>query len=158
MRYQHSFWYSDRREIYQEALNADPECAIAYWGIALSLLNNPHGAIPAPNLPLGLAAIEKAKAIGAKSERERDYIDALAAMYVDYENTPHPARVQSYLKAMEALAAKYPDDDEAQIFYAITLMSRRLGRQDLRQPAQGRRDPRADLRSASRNIPASRTI
>ena len=121
MRYQHSFWYSASREIYQEALNADPECAIAYWGIALSLLNNPHGAIPAPNLPLGLAAIEKAKAIGAKTERERDYIDALAAMYVDYDNTPQPARVQSYLKAMEALAAKYPDDDEAQIFYAITL-------------------------------------
>ena len=121
MRYQHSFWYSASREIYQEALNADPECAIAYWGIALSLLNNPHGAIPAPNLPLGLAAIEKAKAIGAKSERERDYIDALATMYVGYENTPQPARVQSYLKAMEALAARYPDDDEAQIFYAITL-------------------------------------
>jgi hypothetical protein len=121
MRYQHSFWYSASREIYQEALNADPQCAIAYWGIALSLLGNPHGAIPAPNLPPGLAAIEKAKAIGAKTERERDYIDALAAMYVDYEKIPQPVRVQSYLKAMEALAAKYPDDDEAQIFYAITL-------------------------------------
>ena len=89
MRYQHSFWYSASRDIYQEALNADPECAIAYWGIALSLLNNPHGAIPAPNLPLGLAAIEKAKAIGARTQRERDYIDALALMYVDYEKTTH---------------------------------------------------------------------
>jgi len=121
MRYQHSFWYAESREIYQEAITADPECAIAYWGIALSLLNNPHGAIPAPNLPLGLAAIEKAKAVGAKTERERDYIDALAVMYVDYDKSPQQARVQSYLKAMEALAAKYPDDDEAQIFYAITL-------------------------------------
>jgi hypothetical protein len=121
MRYQHSFWYRASKEIYEEALKADPECAIAYWGIALSLLNNPHGAVPAPNLPLGLAAIEKAKAIGAKTQRERDYIDALAAMYVDYENTPQQVRVQSYLKAMETLAAKYPDDDEAQIFYAITL-------------------------------------
>jgi tetratricopeptide (TPR) repeat protein len=121
MRYQHSFWYSESRDIYEEALKADPECAIAYWGIALSLLNNPHGAVPAPNLPLGLAAIEKAKAIGARTQRERDYIDALAIMYVDYDKTPHQARVQSYLKAMEALAAKYPDDDEAQIFYAITL-------------------------------------
>ena len=121
MRYQHSFWYSASRDIYQEALNADPECAIAYWGIALSLLNNPHGAIPAPNLPLGLAAIEKAKAIGARTQRERDYVDALAVMYVDSDKTPHQVRVQSYLKAMEALAAKYPDDDEAQIFYAIAL-------------------------------------
>ena len=121
MRYQHSFWYAESREIYQEALKADPECAIAYWGVALSLLSNPHGLIPAPNLPPGLAAIEKAKATGAKTARERDYIDALAVMYIDYDKTPHQARVQSYLKAMEALAAKYPDDDEAQIFYAITL-------------------------------------
>jgi hypothetical protein len=121
MRYQHSFWYAESKEIYQEAIKADADCAIAYWGIALALLNNPHNAIPAPNLPLGLAAIENAKAIGAKSERERDYVDALAVMYVDYDKTPHQARVQSYLKKMEALAAKYPDDDEAQIFYAITL-------------------------------------
>jgi tetratricopeptide (TPR) repeat protein len=121
MRYQHSFWYSESKGIYEEAIKADPDCAIAYWGIALSLLNNPHSAVPAPNLPLGLAAIEKAKAIGAKTERERDYIDALAVMYVDYGNTPQQARVQSYLKKMEALAAKYPGDDEAQIFYAITL-------------------------------------
>ena len=121
MRYQHSFWYTESKEIYEETLNADPECAIAYWGIALSLLSNPHSPVPAPNLPLGLAAIEKAKATGAKTQRERDYIDALAVMYVDYDNIPHQARVQSYLKAMEALAAKYPADDEAQIFYAITL-------------------------------------
>jgi len=121
MRYQHSFWYAESKEIYQEVLRADATCAIAYWGIALSLLNNPHSAIPAPNLPLGLAAIEKAKETGAKSERERDYIDALSVMYVDYDKVPQQARVQSYLKKMEALAAKYPDDDEAQIFYAITL-------------------------------------
>src|ERR1700722_11881417 len=58
---------------------------------------------------------------GAGTPRERDYIDALASMYVDYDKIPHQARVQSYLNAMAALAAKYPDDDEAQIFYAITL-------------------------------------
>src|SRR3984893_4113639 len=121
MRYQHSFWYAESKEIYEEAIKADPACAIAYWGIALSLLSNPHGPIPTSNLPLGLSAIEKAKETGAKTERERDYIDALAVMYVDYDKTPHQARVQSYLKKMEALAAKYPDDDEAQIFYAITL-------------------------------------
>src|ERR1700685_252187 len=57
MRYQHSFWYKASKEIYEETLKADPQCAIAYWGIALGLLDNPHGAIPAPNLPLGLAAI-----------------------------------------------------------------------------------------------------
>jgi hypothetical protein len=121
MRYQHSFWYTASKEIYEETLKADPECAIAYWGIALSYLSNPHSPIPAPNLPLGLAAIEKAKATGPKTQRERDFIDALSVMYVDYDKTTHQARVQSYLKAMEALAGRYPADDEAQIFYAIAL-------------------------------------
>ena len=121
MRYQHSFWYAESKDIYEETIKSDPECAIAYWGIALSLLSNPHGPVPTANLPLGLSAIEKAKAVGARTERERDYIDALAVMYLDYDKTPQQARVQSYLKKMEALATKYPDDDEAQIFYAITL-------------------------------------
>ena len=121
MRYQHSFWYKASREIFEETLKADPDCGIAYWGIALSLWNNPHNPPPAPNLAPALAAIEKAKAVGAKSERERDYISALAVLYTDYDKVDYRTRLQAYLKAMEALAAKYPDDDEAQIYYAITL-------------------------------------
>ncbi|HEX2511606.1 MAG TPA: hypothetical protein VHK44_03315 [Xanthobacteraceae bacterium] len=121
MRYQHSFWYQASREIFEEVFKADPECGIAYWGIALSLLNNPHAPPPAPNLPLGLAAIQKGKAVPAKTQRERDYIDTLAVFYTDYDKVPHGARVQAYLRAMETLAQKYPGDDEAQIFYAITL-------------------------------------
>ena len=121
MRYQHSFWYRQSKEIFEDVLKADPECAIAHWGIALSLLWNPHGAPPAGNLPLGLAALEQGKALGAKTQRERDYIDALFVMYVHYDKIPHRERVQAYLKAMEALAARYPDDDEAQIGFAITL-------------------------------------
>src|SRR5690242_14414181 len=73
MRYQHSFWYRESKSIFEDALNADPACAIAYWGIALSLLYNPHAPPPPENLPLGLAALEKGKAMGAKTERERDY-------------------------------------------------------------------------------------
>src|SRR6187401_1339695 len=53
MRYQHSFWYQASKEIFDDVLKADPECGIAYWGIALSLLFNPHAPPPAPNLPLG---------------------------------------------------------------------------------------------------------
>jgi hypothetical protein len=121
MRYQHSFWYRAAREIFEEAAKADDACGIAYWGIALSLLSNPHGPIPAPDLPTGLAAIQNAKAVGAKTERERDYIDALTLMYADYEKLIHTQRIRSYLDAMEKLASKYPNDDEAQIFYAITL-------------------------------------
>jgi hypothetical protein len=68
-----------------------------------------------------LAAIQKAKAVGAKTDRERDYIEALRVFYTDYDKIPHASRVQAYLKAMEKLAQKYPNDDEAQILYAITL-------------------------------------
>src|SRR3954447_19307275 len=121
MRYQHSFWYQQSKEIFEDAIKADPACGIAYWGIALSLLYNPHSPPPASSLPLGLAATQKGKEVGAKTQRERDYIDALAVMYTDYDKLPHGTRVQTYLKAMEALAARYPDDDEAQMFYAITL-------------------------------------
>jgi hypothetical protein len=121
MRYQHSFWYRESKGLFEEALAADPGCAIAYWGIALSLLFNPHVPPPAQNLALGLAALEKGQAPGAKTPRERDYIDALLAFYRDQNQVPHGQRVQAYLKAMEALALRYPDDDEAQISYAITL-------------------------------------
>ena len=121
MRYQHSFWYDQAKEIFEEVLKADPTCAMAQWGIALTFLNNPHIAIPAANLAPGLAAIQQAKAMNAKTERERDYINALAHMYVDHDKLTHRERITAFLKAMEALAAKYPNDDEAQIAYAITL-------------------------------------
>jgi tetratricopeptide (TPR) repeat protein len=121
MRYQHSFWYRESQAIFEDVLKADPQCGIALWGIALSMLNNPHAPPPTENLPLGLAALQKAKEIGAKTPRERDFIDSLLAFYTDYDKLDHRTRVQSYLKAIEAVAQRYPDDDEAQIFYAITL-------------------------------------
>ena len=120
MLYQHSFWYREARKQFDEALAADAQCAIAYWGIALSLLFNPHVATPPKNLGLGLAALEKGKALGAKTQRERDYIDALLAFYSG-EKLPHGQRVHRYLEALETLARRYPDDDEAQIAYALTL-------------------------------------
>src|SRR5262245_15713536 len=121
MRYQHSFWYRESTAIFEEVLNVDPECAIAYWGIALSLLYNPHAPPPPENLPLGLAALQKGKTVGAKTQRERDYIDALLVFYTDYDKIDHRTRVQAYLKGMDSLAQRYTDDDEAQIEYAITL-------------------------------------
>ena len=121
MRYQHSYWYLNAKEIFEEALKADPTCAMAQWGVAMTLLDNPHNPIPRANLAPGLAAIQKAKEIGAKTERERDYIDALALMYVDHDKLTHRQRVTAFRDAQEKIAAKYPDDDEAQIAYAITL-------------------------------------
>ncbi|MEH2517962.1 tetratricopeptide (TPR) repeat protein [Bradyrhizobium sp. AZCC 1610] len=121
MRYQHSYWYINAKEVFDEVIKADPTCAMAYWGIALTLMDNPHAAIPRPNLAPGLAAITKAKEMGAKTERERDYIDALMVMYADYDKVPHAQRMRALRDAQAKVAAKYPDDDEAQIAYAITL-------------------------------------
>ena len=121
MLYQHSFWYRASQRVFEDVLKADPECGIAYWGIALSLLWNPHIPPPAKNLADGAAALAKAKDVGAKTQRERDYLDSLGAMYADYDKVDHRTRMQAYVKAMEALAQRYPDDDEAQIYYALAL-------------------------------------
>src|SRR3979409_704738 len=72
MRYQHSFWYTQSKEIFEEVLKADPKCVIAHWGIGQSLLANPFNPTPAKNLSDGLAALRKAKETGAGSERESD--------------------------------------------------------------------------------------
>jgi hypothetical protein len=138
MRYQHSFWYSQSREIFEDALKADPSCAIAYWGIALGLWDNPHNPPPAPNNAPALAAIQKAQAMGAKTQRERDYIDAMALLYTDYDKTPYRTRLTAHVKAMEALAQRYPQDDEAQIAYAILLnVSAPLGDKTYAQQLKG---------------------
>ena len=121
MLYQHSFWYRASQKVFEDALKADPECGIAYWGIALSLLWNPHATPPAKNLAEGASVIAKGKTVGAKTQRERDYIDALATMYADYEKVDHRTRLLAYAKAMEQLAQRYPNDDEAQIHYALAL-------------------------------------
>jgi hypothetical protein len=121
MRYQHSYWYLAAKEVFEEALKADPTCAMAEWGIALTYLDNPHNPIPQPNLAPGLAAIQRAKALNPQTERERDYIDALALMYTDHDKLSHKQRILMFRDAQAKMAAKYPDDDEAQIAYAITL-------------------------------------
>src|SRR5437764_13937185 len=121
MLYQHSFWYRASQMAFEDVLKADPECGIAYWGIALSLLWNPHVPAPAKNLGEGAAAIAKGKSVNAKTQRERDYIDALAVIYADHDKMGHLPRTQAYAKAMEQVAQRYPSDDEAQIHYALAL-------------------------------------
>jgi hypothetical protein len=121
MAYQHSFWYRAATDTFNEVLKLDPSCAIAYWGLALTNLRNPY----APPLPAwlkdGLAMIDKGLALGLKSEREKGYLEALATFYRGHETVPHAARQAAYAKAMEALAARYPDDTEAQIYWALAL-------------------------------------
>ena len=121
MLYQHSFWYRASQMAFEDVLKADAGCAIAYWGIALSLLWNPHVPTPKQNLADGAAAIAKGKSVGAKTARERDYIDALGVMYADFDRVDHRTRIIAYASTMERLAQHYPEDDEAQIHYALSL-------------------------------------
>jgi hypothetical protein len=93
MLFQHSFWYRASRRVFEDVLKADPSCGIANWGIALSLLLNPHIPPPAKNLEEGAAVIMRAKSVGAKTQRERDYIDALALMYRDHHTVDHRTRI-----------------------------------------------------------------
>jgi tetratricopeptide (TPR) repeat protein len=116
----HSFFYPDSVQAFTEAAAADPQCAIAYWGIAISHRPNPLILpLTATILKSGLEAVEKGKAIGAKTERERDWLAAIEVYYKDYDKINQTQRGLAYDKAMEALMLKYPDDPEAAIFYAL---------------------------------------
>jgi tetratricopeptide (TPR) repeat protein len=120
----HSYWFLIARRTFEGVLQQDPSCAIAYWGIALDLLNNVFVAPPSrADAEAAWAALEKAREIGAKTQRERDWIEALSAYYRDYDKTPVNVRLAAYNKAMEQLTQRYPDDYEAQVFYALTLQA-----------------------------------
>jgi len=120
----HSFYYSAPQTAFEDVAAEDNACAIAAWGYASILMLNPlQGIGSSPeNAQLAQAAIDKARKMGAKTERERDYLEAVAAYYEDFTNRPERARQFARAKAYESLAAKYPDDDEAQIFYALYLI------------------------------------
>jgi len=121
MKLQHSFWYQAAHDAFSEVLRRDPECAMAYWGIAMTLLTNPFSPPPAKNLAEGWAALEQARQLGAKTEREADYIAALSEFYRDAETKDHRTRVLAYEQAMAQLHARYPEDSEAAIYYALAL-------------------------------------
>jgi hypothetical protein len=116
----HSFAFRLAIEGYEGVLRQDPTCGMAAWGIALATWSNPFAGIKtAPVLEKGAAAVARAKAIGAKTPRERDYIAAVAELYKDYATAAHDARVAAYAAAMARVASAYPADEEAQIFSAL---------------------------------------
>jgi hypothetical protein len=119
----HSFQFSRAIEGFSAALRSDPSCGIAYWGISLSQWSNPFaaGMKDKSQLQSGLESAENGKASGAKTERERMYIAAVARLYSGFQSTAQQGRLLAYRDAMGELSAKYPDDHEAQIFYALAI-------------------------------------
>jgi hypothetical protein len=117
----HSFWFPEGRKALLEVLEVDPSCSIAYWGIGVNRLLNPFGGQPAEAVLLeGQAAVDKALMMPTKTQRERDYVEAIAAFYT-HDQAPWRERVLRYEKAMERLAQRYPQDTEAAVFYALAL-------------------------------------
>jgi tetratricopeptide (TPR) repeat protein len=119
----HSFRYAETEKAFREVLSQDPSCAIATWGIAAILMSNPLAGVgPSPQwAERAQAAIDQGRQIGTKTKHERDYIEAVAAYYEDWANRPERTRQLNRARAFEALATRYPKDDEAQIFYALYL-------------------------------------
>jgi tetratricopeptide (TPR) repeat protein len=118
----HSFWFEPAKRSFAKVLEHDPDCGMAQWGIAIMSMGNPFGWANNPNVPkAGVAAMGEAQRVSAKSERERDYIAALAAFFNDWETADHRARALAFEKGMAGVAARYPEDDEAQILYALVL-------------------------------------
>jgi len=118
----HSFWVSPAAKAFAEVAKSDPDCAMAYWGVAMNRRANPlAGAPDAAALKDGWEAVEKAKSIGPKTERERDYMAAIGNYYKDWEKLDHQTRVLAYEKSMEQVYIRYPGDSEAAVFYALAL-------------------------------------
>ncbi len=117
----HSFWWGAGEQAFRTVLEKDPGCAIATWGIASLMMNNALNGVgaTAADAAKAQAAIGQGRAIGAKTQRERDYIEAVAVYFQDFAVHPERERQARRAAAFEALAARYPDDDEAQIFSAL---------------------------------------
>jgi hypothetical protein len=119
----HSFWFEKASDTFAAVADKDPTCAMACWGIAMTHYH-PIWEAPGPaDLKAGIAAVEKARSVGTKTQRERDYIAALETFYKDSDKLAHGARALAYEKAMGELQARYPDDREAAIFYALALLA-----------------------------------
>ncbi len=118
----HSFWFGAAVEAFTAVAKTDPQCAMAYWGLALSRWSNPFGGFRSPQaLAAGRDAVAQAQAASTATPRERAYVAAVAELYRDYETVDQPTRVLAYERRMDALRREYPDDPEAAIFYALAL-------------------------------------
>lgn len=119
----HSFSYKNARLEFQQISRRDPSCAMAYWGQAMSLYRQLWDRPTAEELAQGAKLVQEAKAQSIKTDRERAYIEAAAAFYEGEPSRTYEARRNAYSEAMKRVHVSWPDDDEAALFYALSLLS-----------------------------------
>jgi hypothetical protein len=119
----HSYGFGNAIRAFNDVLAGDSTCLMAHWGLALTAWGNPFaaGIKPDAQLARGLAAVGRGRALGGGTERERAFLAAAGKLYDNYPATDQRVRVNAYRDAMAELTARYPRDDEAQIFYAAAL-------------------------------------
>jgi tetratricopeptide (TPR) repeat protein len=122
----HSFWFDAAHKAFDKIAAADPNCAMAHWGVAMTLWGNPfvRQPIPIERQQGGLAAAERAAALASRAtHREQMYINAAAALWRDADQLDHLARLARHEAAMKALHEAHPEDAEASMFFARAVIA-----------------------------------
>ena len=117
----HSFFYEESERQFASIASRDPRCAMAWWGIAMSLWHPLWEQPDSASLARGWAAIQRADSLRPATGRERAYVAALASFYRDWNRVDHRTRALAYEQAMEKLHDQFPADTEAAVFYALAL-------------------------------------
>jgi len=119
----HSFQYSASEGAFKQVANANPSCAIAYWGEAMTLWHSLWEHPDEASLKSGYNELENASRLKARTDRERAYIAAAAAFFQDDPKLDYAARAKAYSAAMGKIHEHYPEDGEAAAFYGLSLIS-----------------------------------
>jgi hypothetical protein len=120
----HSFWWEESPRAFHAVAAADSSCALAYWGLALSLWGNPFTSGPAgATLRAGAAAAARGLALGAPTARERGFLAAACALYRDAAAVPNPHRLQAYADTLARVYRDFPTDPEVAMYYALSLVA-----------------------------------
>ncbi len=119
----HSFGYRKSAELFADVLSKDPSCSMAEWGIAMSHYRQLWDPPTKDDLRIGLEAAQEGLSMGPKTQRERDYLGAIQVFYQNAGSESHRTRAKRYETSMESLYGRYPQDSEAAIFYALSLIA-----------------------------------
>ena len=120
----HSFEYAEAEKAFVSVLDQDPECLMAYWGTAMSILNHPLSFKQnSKSLERGEKLLKVAQTLTPNNEREKDYIDAVTVYFNDWQNLDTKTRKLNYESKMEELYNKYPGDVETAVFYSLAVLA-----------------------------------